>query len=67
MLANKGQSHAISQLFTVRLWLEECGNDQSEIRAQVQHILSGETRYFRDWAKMAAYMKAKLQETNPQN
>jgi hypothetical protein len=39
-----------SHLFTVRLWAEDRGQGRLEWRGQVQHILSGETHYFRDWA-----------------
>ena len=27
---------------------------------QAKHILTGETRYFRDWALLAAYLTSKL-------
>jgi hypothetical protein len=51
-----------SHLFTVRLWTEQCGTGQVERRGQVQHVLSGERRYFRDWATLLTYLEAKLQE-----
>jgi hypothetical protein len=38
-----------SQLFTLRIWYELLEEDQYEVRMQVKHILSGETRYFRQW------------------
>src|SRR5437588_12308299 len=41
-----------SQLFTVRVWLEELANGQTEWRGKVQHVTSGEVRYFRDWATL---------------
>ena len=44
-----------SQLFTVRVWLEELGNGQTEWRGKVQHVTSGEVRYFRDWATLVAF------------
>lgn len=50
-----------SQLFTVRLWREELGNGQSEWRGQVQHIVSGEMRYFREWPPLEAFLLTKLQ------
>lgn len=53
-----------SHLFTVRLWVEPFGDDQAEVRMQVQHLLSGERRYFRDWAQLAQYLQAKLSELN---
>jgi hypothetical protein len=49
-----------SHLFTVRLWAEELGDGQSEWRGQVQHVLSGETRYFRDWASLVEIVTAML-------
>jgi hypothetical protein len=45
-----------SQLFTVRVWLEELGEGRSEWRGKVQHVLSGEARYFRDWQTLAAFI-----------
>jgi hypothetical protein len=45
-----------SHLFTVRLWAEELGNGQTEWRGQVQHVLSGETRYFRDWGTLVEFV-----------
>lgn len=30
---------------------------------QVKHVLSGETRYFRDWAQLTAYLEDTLQAT----
>jgi hypothetical protein len=46
-----------SQLFTVRVWLEELGEGRSEWRGKVQHVLSGEARYFRDWATLIAALQ----------
>jgi hypothetical protein len=49
-----------SQLFTVRLWYEPVDAGQSEVRMQAKHILTGETRYFRDWTLLASYLTSKL-------
>ncbi len=49
-----------SHLFTVRLWLEELGNDQMEWRGKVQHVTSGEVRYFRDWPTLIAFLQMLL-------
>jgi hypothetical protein len=49
-----------SHLFAVRLWAEELGNGQTEWRGQVQHVLSGEMRYFRDWATLVEFVLAIL-------
>ena len=52
-----------SQLFTVRLWQENLGYDVCEVRWQVRHVLSGETRYFRRWQEAAPFLLLKLQES----
>ncbi|HYU76234.1 MAG TPA: hypothetical protein VEL31_26475 [Ktedonobacteraceae bacterium] len=44
-----------SQLFMVRIWEEELGNGQTEWRGKVQHVTSGEVRYFRDWSTLVAF------------
>jgi hypothetical protein len=40
--------------------LEDLGNGQTEWRGRVQHVLSGETRYFRDWVTLVEVMTAML-------
>lgn len=51
-----------SILFTVRVWRERVGNERTEIRGKVQHVLTGETRYFRDWQTLRAFVTAELAE-----
>lgn len=51
-----------SHLFTVRLWAEELGAGQSEWRGKVQHVLSGETHYFRDWPTLLTHLQAMLSD-----
>ena len=51
-----------SDLFTLRLWMEELGDNRTEWRGQVQHVPSGETRYFREWPSLEAFLLTKLQE-----
>jgi len=51
-----------SHLFTVRLWMEPLGGGHFEERGRVQHVLSGERRYFRDWSSLVSYLEGKLQE-----
>ncbi len=41
-----------TQLFTVRLWIADLGtppDPQVEWYSKVQHVTSGEVRYFHDW------------------
>lgn len=54
------RSQRSSDLFTVRLWQEELGNGQTEVRGKVQHVSSGEVRYFRDWPTLITFLQALL-------
>jgi hypothetical protein len=45
-----------SHLFTVRLWLEDLGDGQTEWRGKVQYIPSGEVRHFREWSTLLAFL-----------
>ena len=54
-MTEEGRPHR-SHLFTVRLWLEAWGDGQAEWRGQVQHVLSGEVRYFRQWPALIAHL-----------
>lgn len=56
------QHHSRSHLFTVRVWVERFGQDQSEMRMQIRHLGSGETRYFREWPDLAAFVLSKVEE-----
>jgi len=51
--------HPCSELFNVRVWREDMGAGRIEWRGKVEHVLSGETRYFRDWHVLLDF----LQET----
>lgn len=46
-----------SHLFTLRLWREGLGGGQTELRGKVQHVSSGEARYFRDWVALKAFLQ----------
>lgn len=52
---------AASHLFTVRLWPHDVGDGQIEWRGKVQHVLSGETRYFRAWAELVERLAAMVE------
>ena len=56
----KGQTYHHTHLFTLRLWPEALGDRQIEWRGKVQHILSGEARYFRDWDTLITYLQDML-------
>jgi hypothetical protein len=54
-----------SHLFTVRVWEEQVGNDQTEWRGKVQLVTSGEVRYFRQWAALVPLLVTMLSESQP--
>jgi hypothetical protein len=58
--SNLSTWHPPSILFTVRLWREVIAVEPGEVRMQVKHVLSGETRYFRDWAQLIEYLECEL-------
>lgn len=51
-----------SHLFTVRVWQEELGDGQKEWRGKVQHVHTGEVRYFREWPALVAALLKMLSE-----
>ncbi len=59
---DKPNAHPHSHLFTVRVWKEEIGVQQSEWRGKVQLLSTGETRYFRQWTGLVPLLVALLVE-----
>ncbi|HTP08785.1 MAG TPA: hypothetical protein VMP08_11065 [Anaerolineae bacterium] len=55
-----------AQLFMLRIWLEDLGAGHSEWRGKVQHVPSGEARYFRDWPALVACLQAMLNDQTDQ-
>ena len=53
--------HPPSTLFTIRLWHETLGKEPGAMCMQVKHVLSGETRYFREWSQLSTYLEGKVQ------
>ena len=56
-----------SHLFTVRVWREELGAGRVEWRGKVQHALSGEARYFREWAELIVFVRDQVSDTDQAN
>ena len=54
-----------SELFTVRLWREDLGDNQIEWRGKVQHVQRGEAFYFRGWSMLIAALLKMLPEPEP--
>ena len=59
---NPGEPYR-SHLFTVRMWLEQLGRGGTEWRGKVQHVLTGQTRYFRDWQTLVQFIQTTLPKT----
>jgi hypothetical protein len=51
-----------SHLFTVRVWEEVIGTEQTEWRGKVQLFTTRETRYFREWAALVPLLLTMLSE-----
>jgi hypothetical protein len=51
-----------SQLFTLRVWTEAVGDSQTEWRGKVQHIATGEARYFRSWQALVEFLERRMSE-----
>jgi hypothetical protein len=51
-----------SHLFTVRLWQADLGDGQTEWRGKLQHVLSGEVHYFREWSALIALLMSMLSD-----
>jgi hypothetical protein len=51
-----------TQSFMLRVWPEDAGNGQIEWRGKVQHVTSGEARYFRDWPALVACLREMLND-----
>ncbi len=44
------------ELFTLRLWQEATGGEQVEWRGKIEHVRSGQVRYFRDWRTLQDFL-----------
>lgn len=55
-----------TQVFVVRLWPEDVGGGRTDWRGRVQHVTSGEARYFRDWATLEAFLEKLLRRVDPE-
>ncbi|MCP4421270.1 MAG: hypothetical protein GY805_32055 [Chloroflexi bacterium] len=57
---NEKQEGTRSQMFTLRVWVEDVGDGRIEYRGTIKHILTGETHHFRDWAALTQLIKASM-------
>ena len=56
-----------SHLFMLRLWPEDLGGGQTDWRGSIQHVSSGEARYFRGWPALEAFVEGFLRSSDPQD
>ena len=49
-----------AQLFMLRMWCEDLGEGRSEWRGKVQHVISGDAYYFRDWQTLIVRLQEML-------
>ncbi len=49
-----------SQLFMVRVWQADLGEGRTEWRGKVQHVATGEVKYFREWQTLLAFLAEML-------
>ncbi|NJN84558.1 MAG: hypothetical protein HC802_21250 [Caldilineaceae bacterium] len=54
------RSRRRTHLFTVRLWCEAKSDGQQEIRGKVQHVLTGEVEFFREWSALEEFLAARV-------
>jgi hypothetical protein len=54
--------HPRSHLFTLRVWEEATGIEQTEWRGKVQLFTSGEVRYFREWVALVPLLLTMLED-----
>ncbi len=55
------------ELFTLRLWQEATGGDQVEWRGKIEHVRSGQVRYFRDWHTLQDFLLQVTPKTQEQS
>ncbi len=54
-----------SHLFTVRIWREWVDQNRQEWRGQVEQVLSGKNRYFRQWSALISFLEEALAALEP--
>lgn len=62
MSTEKPGQRSRSHLFTIRVWQEEVGPDQTERRGKVHLITDGSVRYFRRWEGLVPLLLTMLLE-----
>lgn len=55
------QGQGSSQLFTLRVWIEDVEDGRHEVRGKIRHILTGEIYYFRECSSLLEILRNKLE------
>lgn len=53
-----------NRFFTLRLWPEERGEEESVWRGRIQNTANGEVRYFQGWAALREILLLLTEEKN---
>jgi hypothetical protein len=62
MSRDEPYQHPRSHLFTLHVWQEAVGNDQTEWRGKLHLITDGNVRYFCGWEALVPLLIAMLSE-----
>ncbi len=70
---NEKREGSQSQMFTLRVWVEDVGNacaerqpevasrsSRFEYRGTLKHVLTGETHHFRDWTTLTQLIETSM-------
>ena len=57
----EGSAGGRSQLFTIRIWLEELDRTTVELRGQVRHVATGSTQHFREWSDLQEFLASHIE------
>ncbi len=59
----QAQAHPRAHLFTLRIWLEELGEGNTEWRGRVQNVADGEIAFFRGWPGLVSTLQRMVTAT----
>lgn len=54
-----------AHLFTLRVWPETAGKNQTAWRGRILHVASGESQDIRDWDALVEFLKHLTKGENP--
>lgn len=64
MSMDRPDMHPRSHLFTIRIWEEEIGTEQTEWRGKIQLFTTREVRYFREWIALVPLLTTMLEDVD---